>query len=369
MFSDFSHTDFLLILLVVLIGFALFALMQALRGRASQGNDVGERIDHAVKLQIDTIQRVLEGLQAQERHVRTALDERLTALQTHIGERLDKGQADTTKTVTDLRERLVRIDEAQKTMGQLSSQVVSLQEVLSNKQARGAFGEVQLNDLVVAILPPSAYAFQVPLSNAARVDCLLQLPNPPGPIAIDAKFPLESYRALQAATDDAQRAVAARTFRQSVGKHIADIAAKYIIAGETAESALMFLPSEAVYAELHTNFLDVVDDSYRARVYIVSPTTLMATLNTVRAVLKDVKMREQAGLIQKEVGTLLKDVERLTDRVDSLKKHFGQANADIEQIVTSAGKITGRGEKIQSVELLDNAEPAKVTPPASPALL
>jgi DNA recombination protein RmuC len=351
-------TDVLLIVLVALMALAVAALLLSRRPRNTAADELGARIDSAVKLQVDTIQRVLEGLQAQERHVRSALDERLTALQAQIGERLDKGQAETTKTVTDLRERLVRIDEAQKTMGQLSSQVVSLQEVLSNKQARGAFGEVQLNDLVVAILPPSAYGFQVSLSNAARADCMLHLPNPPGPIVIDAKFPLESYRALMAATDEAQRVVAARAFRQAVGKHIADIAGKYILNGETAESALMFLPSEAVYAELHTNFLDVVDSSYRARVYIVSPTTLMATLNTVRAVLKDVKMREQAGLIQKEVGALLDDVDRLTERVDSLKKHFGQANADIDKIVTSAGKISGRGEKIQSVELQDGAQPA-----------
>ncbi len=367
MLANFTLTDLLLIVLIVLLGVAVLVLL-ARRGNA-KGDDVGTRIDNAAKLQVETIQRVLEGLQSQERHVRTALDERLTALQAQLGERLDKGQAETSKTVTDLRERLVRIDEAQKTMGQLSSQVVSLQEVLSNKQARGAFGEVQLNDLVVAILPPSAYSFQASLSNGARADCLLQLPNPPGSIVIDAKFPLESYRALQAATDETQRTLAARAFRQSVGKHIADIAGKYILDGETAESALMFLPSEAVYAELHTNFLDVVDTSYRARVYIVSPTTLMATLNTVRAVLKDVKMREQAGLIQKEVGVLLKDVDRLTDRVDSLKRHFGQANTDIEQIVTSAGKISGRGEKIQSVELQDGADQAKVTPPAGPALL
>ncbi|MEO8557705.1 MAG: DNA recombination protein RmuC [Rhodospirillales bacterium] len=358
MLSSFTLTDLLLTVLVLAV-LAVLTLLLARRGRNPPGEDFAARID---RLQVDTVQRVMEQLQAQERHVREALDQRLTALQSQLGERLDKGQAETSKTVVDLRERLVRIDEAQKAMGQLSSQVLSLQEVLSNKQARGAFGEVQLNDLVVAILPPSAYAFQASLSNSARVDCLLQLPNPPGPIAIDAKFPLESYRALHAATDDAQRTIAARAFRQAVGKHIADIAGKYILAGETAESALMFLPSEAVYAELHTNFLDVVDASYRARVYIVSPTTLMATLNTVRAVLKDVKMREQAGLIQKEVGLLLGDVERLSGRVESLRRHFGQANTDIEQIVTSAGKIAGRGEKIQSVELQDGAQPSLLPP-------
>ncbi len=358
-----ENAPFLTLLLIVLAALLVGGLVGALLFRRSgTGSDVTERLDSAVKLQIDTMLKVLEGMQNQERHVRNALDERLTALQLQLGERLDKGQQETSKTVTDLRERLVRIDEAQKSLNQLSSQVVSLNEVLSNKQARGAFGEVQLADLVSGILPPSAFAMQVGLSNGARVDCLLTLPQPPGPIAIDAKFPLESYHALRAATDPTQQTLAERAFRNDVGKHISDIAAKYIIAGETADSALMFLPSEAVYAELHTNFLDVVDRSYRARVYIVSPTTLMATLNTVRAVLKDVRMREQAHLIQKEVGLLVKDVERLADRVANLKKHFGQTAGDIDQITISAEKIASRGEKIRQVEMEET--PPLLTPPA-----
>jgi len=358
-----ENAPFLTLLLIVLAALLVGGVVGVLLFRRNAAStDVTERLDSAVKLQIDTMLKVLEGMQNQERHVRNALDERLTALQLQLGERLDKGQQETSKTVTDLRERLVRIDEAQKSLNQLSSQVVSLNEVLSNKQARGAFGEVQLADLVSGILPPSAFAMQVGLSNGARVDCLLTLPQPPGPIAIDAKFPLESYHALRAATDPAQQTLAERAFRNDVGKHISDIAAKYIIAGETAESALMFLPSEAVYAELHTNFLDVVDRSYRARVYIVSPTTLMATLNTVRAVLKDVRMREQAHLIQKEVGLLVKDVERLADRVANLKKHFGQTAGDIDQITISAEKIATRGEKIRQVEMEET--PPLLTPPA-----
>lgn len=348
-----------IVLVTLVIGGLIGALLFRRNGAASE---INEQLDRSAKLQTDTLLKVLEGMQAQERHVRNTLEERLTALQAQLGERLDKGQQETSKTVTDLRERLARIDEAQKSINQLSAHVVSLNEVLSNKQARGAFGEMQLADLVAAILPPSAFAMQVGLSNGTRVDCLLNLPQPPGPIAIDAKFPLESYHALRAATDPAQLAAAQRAFKADVGKHIADIADKYILAGETAESALMFLPSEAVYAELHTNFLDVVDRSYRARVYIVSPTTLMATLNTVRAVLKDVRMREQAHLIQKELGVLVKDVERLADRVANLKKHFGQTAADIDQIVVSTDKITSRGEKIRLVEMED-APSALVPPP------
>jgi DNA recombination protein RmuC len=346
-----NSASFLILIVAVLAIFLIGGLVGVLMGRR---NTAG--------IDAEALVKALESMAANERHIRNTLEQRLDALQTQLGERLDKGQQDTAKTVTDLRERLVRIDEAQKSLNQLSSQVVSLNEVLSNKQARGAFGEVQLADLVSAILPPSAFAMQCVLSNGTRVDCLLSLPQPPGPIAIDAKFPLESYHALRAAADPAQLVAAQRAFKADVSKHIADIAAKYIIGGETAESALMFLPSEAVYAELHTNFLDVVERSYRARVYIVSPTTLMATLNTVRAVLKDVRMREQAHLIQKEVEVLVKDVERLSDRVGNLKKHFGQTAADIDQIVVSTDKIASRGEKIRQVEM-EEAAPA-LTPPA-----
>lgn len=358
-----ENAPFLTLLLIVLAALLVGGLVGALMFRRNAaGSDVTERLDSAVKLQIDTMLKVLEGMQNQERHVRNALDERLTALQLQLGERLDKGQQETSKTVTDLRERLVRIDEAQKSLNQLSSQVVSLNEVLSNKQARGTFGETQLENLVSNVLPAAAYQMQASLSNGKRVDCLLILPQPPGPIAIDAKFPLESYRALQAASDPVQKIAAERAFRNDVIKHIQDIADKYLIPGETAESALMFLPSEAVYAELHANFADVVDKSHRLRVYIVSPTTMMATLNTIRAVLKDVRMREQAHLIQREVGALMEDVDRLSKRVGKLRRHFDQTLGDIHDIGVSTEKIASRGEKIKQVEMEETA-PA-LTPPA-----
>jgi DNA recombination protein RmuC len=240
---------------------------------------------------------------------------------------------------------------AQQKISSLSEQVVSLQEVLSNKQSRGAFGEIQLNDLVKSILPPSAYSFQATLSNDKKADCLLNLPNPPGAIVVDAKFPLESYQQLRNAETDRERVEAMRFFKTSVLKHIKDIAEKYIITGETAESALMFLPSEAIYAELHANFVDVVEASYKAKVWIVSPTTLMATLNTVRAVLKDAHMREQAGVIQKEVGMLIDDISRLDERIENLGRHFKQANDDIDSIKISSSKISRRIEKIEAIEV------------------
>lgn len=308
-----------------------------------------------------------ERMQAQERALAKALDERLTEVTRRVGENLTVSAEKTSATLHDLRERLAVIDAAQKNLTQLSTQVVGLQDILSNKQARGAFGEVQLHDIVAAALPTEAFAFQAVLSNGRRADCLLNLPNPPGPIAIDAKFPLDGYQALRDAPE-AERKAAARRFSDDVLKHIRDISERYIIAGETAESALMFLPSEAVYAEIHANFRNVVEESYRNRVWIVSPTTLMATLNTVRAVLKDVQMRKQAGRIQKEVGTLLEDVTRLDDRLKKLFTHIHQAQADINPVETSIGKIVSRAEKIEAVQLgsPDAPEIARLPPEAPP---
>lgn len=295
--------------------------------------------------------KIAQAIAEQKLSLLKIIDEKLLQVTQKVGEGLQQSSNQTNETLTALRERLAKIDVAQQKISSLSEQVVSLQEVLSNKQARGAFGEIQLNDLVVSILPPSAYSFQVCLSNQKRADCLLNLPNPPGSIVIDAKFPLESYQALRRASNDREKLEAERFFKASVVKHIKDIAEKYIIAGETAESALMFLPSESVYAELHANFIEVVEISYRSKVWIVSPTTLMATLNTVRAVLKDAKMREQAGVIQKEVALLMDDVIRLDERVDNLSKHFEMAGRDIGEIKISSSKIARRIDKIEEIEL------------------
>ena len=340
-----------LLLAVVLLAVGLVVVLMRLVSNSGGGNRTEEAMRHQQMAMADTVQRVEQSLREQERV--------LTAV---VSERLDRTEKATGQIVTDLRERLVRIDEAQKKIGDLSTQVVSLQEVLSNKQARGAFGEVQLNDLVQNALPPSAYEFQFTLSTGSRVDCLLRLPNPPGSIAIDAKFPLESYHMLRAvaAGDAPALAAAQRAFQLAMRKHIGDIRDKYILPGETAESALLFLPSESIYAELHANFPAIVDESYKARVWIVSPTTMMATLNTVRAVLKDVRMREEAGKIQKDVGLLLGDVDRLADRVDNLKRHFGQTEKDLREIETSATSIKRRGERILDVELGES--PAALPP-------
>jgi len=219
--------------------------------------------------------------------------------------------------------------------------------------------------LVTDALPPSAYTFQATLSNGKRADCLLKLPNPPGSIVIDSKFPLESYLALRNAENDDVRKVALRGFGTDVLNHVRAIADKYIVVGETAESALMFLPSEAVYAELHASLPDVVEKSYRARVWIVSPTTLMATLNTVRAVLKDARMREQAGVIQEEVLKMMDNIGLLDDRVSKLQKHFAMTEEDIRKIRISTDKVTRQGEKIEAVQLADDT-PAEELEPSPP---
>jgi DNA recombination protein RmuC len=337
------------LLAALLGGLAVWALV-----RRGAGRDETDRLERAVgkvaDAQIALAERlavITESMATVQAHV----SDRLQVQERTIVESLQKQTEKTATTMTELEKRLVVIDAAQKNITELSGQVVGLQDILSNKQARGAFGEVQLHDLVTAALPPSAYEFQATLSNNRRADCLLQLPNPPGPIVIDSKFPLESYHALANAADDAARAAAGRAFAAAVLAHVKDIAERYILPGETAESALMFLPSEAVYAELHARFSDTVARSYQARVWIVSPTTLMATLNTVRAVLKDVHMREQAGVIQIQVRAMLEDVKRLEARAGNLQKHFDQAAEDVRQIRISTEKVTAGAEKIENVEL------------------
>lgn len=315
------------------------------------GAELAGRLDMMARTQEAAKAELAQQLQAQERTLGEAVAKRLAELSGKVGESLEKSAKDTSTTVTALRERLVQIDAAQKSLADLSGHVVGLRDILSNKQARGAFGEVMLEDLVKEALPPKVYEFQKTLSNGKRADCLLVQPYPPGPIVIDAKFPLEAWRALGAAADEVQRKQADRAFDIAVSKHILDIQERYIIPNETADSALMFLPSEAVYAELHANHADLLQKSYRARVFIVSPTTLWATLHTIRAVLRDVEMRREANKIQIEVGKLYVDVERLDARAENLEKHFAQAEKDVREIRISAGKVQKRGAEIRDVEL------------------
>lgn len=335
-------------------------MLRAVDGMMQAQSSLAGRLAQLAETQAAAQTQLGERLQAQERALAKTVEERLADMAKRMDDGLQQSSHRQATSLHDLRERLAVIDAAQKNITELSAQVVSLQDILSNKQTRGAFGEIQLVDLVQAALPPSAYEFQATLPGGKRVDCLLKLPNPPGPIGVDAKFPLESWHLMRRAKDDAEKLTAGRAFATDILKHVRDIAEKYIIPGETAESALMFLPSEAIYAELHANFPEVVEKSYRAKVWIVSPTTLMATLNTVRAVLKDARMREQAGLIQKEVRLLLDDVGRLDGRVAQLDKHFVQATEDIRQIRISTDKVVKRADRIEAVQVGDDAEAVEV---------
>lgn len=278
------------------------------------------------------------------------MEQRLAEVSRQMGESLHGTSTRTARSLGELQQRLETIDKAQANIEKLSGNVLNLQDILSNKQARGAFGEIQLNDIVVKALPSDAYTMQATLSNGKRADCLVHLPNPPGPIVIDAKFPLEAYEALRRAENPGQLREAGQMMRSAVRAHIKAISEKYIIEGETADGALMFLPSEAVYAELHANYPEVVREGFAARVWIVSPTTCMATLNTMRAVLKDARMREQAGAIRRELGELYKDVDRLVERVGNLDRHFGQAAKDIEEIKISSDKASRRARRLDNFD-------------------
>lgn len=328
----------------------------------------------AVKTLNDAQMQLAGGLQTVSDTQATAqaqlmntLERRLEEVQKGMSETLHGTSTRTARSLGELQTRLETIDKAQSNIEKLSGDVLTLQDILSNKQTRGAFGEIQLNDIVSKALSPDAYSMQTSLSNGRRADCLIHLPNPPGPIVIDSKFPLEAYEALHRASNEREVQLAAQQMRTAIRKHIRDISDRYIIEGETADGALMFLPSEAVYAELHANFAELVREGFDARVWIVSPTTCMATLNTMRAILKDARMREQAGAIRKELALLYKDVDRMGTRVENLDRHFGQASKDIEEIKISAGKAGNRARRLDAFDFdelqdSDGADVLKLQP-------
>jgi DNA recombination protein RmuC len=289
-----------------------------------------------------------------------SLSETLGAALAAQNEKLARTLADSAQRAQDtagqIHERLAVIDAARQNMEALGGQVANLANILGNKQSRGAFGEMQLRQLIEDRLPVDGFSWQHTLSTGMRCDCLIKLPFPPGPVVVDSKFPLEAWQALREAGEDvAARKVAGTQFAADMKKHVDDISRKYLIAGETAEAAILFVPSEAIFAELHTGFAAVVDDAQRRRVYIASPTTLWAMLSAMRALMQDVRMRAQAGRIKEEVGKLVIDVTRLNDRVGKLKNHFNQAQDDIRQIDITTDKIVRTGGRIETVEIEDTA--------------
>ncbi|WP_420396149.1 DNA recombination protein RmuC [Nioella sp.] len=329
------------------------ALGQRVQSLSDGQHQLSGGISHVSELQARSQAQMLE-----------VMERRLEEVQRSMGETLHGTSTRTARSLGELQQRLEQIDKAQAKIEKLSGDVLGLQDILSNKQTRGAFGEIQLNDIVHKALPPDSYAFQATLSNGRRADCLIHLPKPPGPIVIDSKFPLEPYEALRRAKTQRDTDDAARALRTAVRGHIKAISERYIIEGETADGALMFLPSEAVYAELHANFPELVREGFAARVWIVSPTTCMATLNTMRAVLKDARMREQAGAIRKQLAMLHRDVELVVERVGKLTTHFGQARKDLDDITTAAERAGKRATRLDSFDFeeLGGKDEAEVVP-------
>jgi len=357
----------LLLVLVLRSSSAATRTARAMEPIAHQMGALGNRVQslsdgqHQLSGGISHVSELQARSQAQMLEV---MERRLEEVQRSMGETLHGTSTRTARSLGELQQRLEQIDKAQANIEKLSGDVLGLQDILSNKQTRGAFGEIQLNDIVHKALPPDSYVFQATLSNGKRADCLIHLPNPPGPIVIDSKFPLESYEALRRAKTQRDTDEAARALRTAVKGHIRAISERYIIEGETADGALMFLPSEAVYAELHANFPELVREGFAARVWIVSPTTCMATLHTMRAVLKDARMREQAGAIRKQLAMLHRDVELVVERVGKLTTHFGQARKDLDDINTAAERAGKRATRLDSFDFeeLNSKDEAEVVP-------
>lgn len=361
--ATLNLSDPLVVIMLAGAGFLFLLLLTAVRASmrtaklaeplAQQMGALGQRVQALGEGQerlAGGLHHVSEAQAQAQTSMLQLMEQRLALVQQQMNENLHGSARRTAQSLGDLQQRLSAIDKAQDNITKLSGDVLSLQDILSNKQTRGAYGEIQLNDIVTKALPSDSYTLQATLSNGNRPDCLIHLPNPPGHIVIDSKFPLESYEALRKAKTDRELNEAAKFLRSSIKKHIKDISSKYIIEGETADGALMFLPSEAVYAELHANFPELVRDGFAARVWIVSPTTCMATLNTMRAILKDARMREQAGAIRRELGLLFQDVERLGTRVENLDRHFGQAAKDLSEIKISSDKAGRRARRLDNFD-------------------
>ena len=317
------------------------------RLRAELLEQVLTRLAEQARADRELLQRGLGG-------VSHTLDERLEAIAGHVNQRLDEGFRKTNETFVNVMARLATIDEAQKKIDGLTTSVVGLQDLLGDKRARGAFGEVQLEGLVRNLLPPDSYGFQRTLSTGARVDCVLYLPEPTGMVCVDAKFPLENYRRmLDQSTDKSARRIGQSAFRADVKRHVDAIAGKYILPGETSDGAVMFVPAEAVFAEIHAWHPELVAYAQERRVWVVSPTTLMAVLNTARAVLKDVETRKHIHIIKDALAKLAKDFHRFDERMAALARHIDQANRDVQDVQTSSRKISAHFEKIESTQLDD----------------
>ena len=348
---------------IVLAGLALLAALVVVAVRALRRHDAeaaDKQLVELARLQAETAVRI-EGMRdllaGRQAELHRAVNERLDSVSHHLNQSMTTSRQHTVESLQKLNERLVVIDTAQRNITDLASQVTSLQGVLTNKQQRGAFGQGRMELIVQDGLPKSCYEFQFTLSNKSRPDCAVFLPDR-RPLVIDAKFPLEAITAFRDAKGEDERKQAAARLRQDLGRHVVSIADKYLIPGETQDLALMFVPSESIYADLHDGFDDVVQKAFRSKVVIVSPSLLMLAIQVVQQIQRDSRMREAADQIHAEVGHLMDDLKRLHERVLKLQQHFGQANEDVRQILISAEKIERRGTRIQEVEFGGEDRPA-----------
>ena len=345
---------------LLLLGLA-FALWRSGKRRALEAQEqtyraeeMETRVSELLRAQAELTGRVqafAEGMGGRQAEFSRAVNERLDAVSHRLGEGMQRTAKETMESLGQLNERLAVVDAAQGRLAELSSQLVTLKDVLANKQARGAFGQGRMEAIVADGLPKDAYAFQFTLSNGKRPDCAVFLPGDERPLLIDAKFPLESITAFREAKTDDSKRMAATRLRQDIQKHVSDIAGRYFLPGETQDMALMFVPSESVYAELHENFDDLVQKAFRDRVMLVSPSLLMLAIQVLQVIVKDARMREQAEMVRAEVAKLMADVGRLRDRALNLQKHFAQSSDDVSQVLISAEKAMKRGAQIESLEL------------------
>src|SRR5215475_12668003 len=362
------------LVLLALAGLAVLALIALATtlavhiGRRREVASAHEAQLSELKIRLQTLAEISVTRQGE---LARAVNERLDRMTHRVGTDLNETARKTNDSIAKLNERLAVIDTAQKNLTELSSNMVSLQEILANKQARGAFGQIRMEAIIQDGLPKGAFTFQATLSNGKRPDCLLHMPNTKAGVVIDAKFPLEGFEAFRVARGPEEKKEAARRVRIDVGRHVDAMAERYFLPGETQDTAILFVPSEAVYADLAEHFSDLVQKAHRARIVICAPNMLMLAVQTMQAILKDVKMREQAHLIQREVTRLMEDMGRLHERVLDLQRHFGQANQDIEKILTSSERIAARGQRIETLEFDGDEQAAaasdRVTPFVAPS--
>jgi len=364
------------VLALILLLLAIVSLMAAARSRRDE-RDEAERRAHESELRMGDILRAQTEMQGRiaamadvfgtrQHELNQTISQRIDGMTHRIGQSMTEQTRQTHENLRRLQERLAAIDTAQNNIQALAKDVVGLQAILGNKQTRGAFGQSRMETIVADGLPMGAYEFQATLSNGSRPDCLVRMPNGQPSLVIDAKFPLEAWNAMRDASADPTRGDPARAgqqFRRDIEVHIRDISEKYLLRGETQDTAFMFVPSESIFAEIHENFEGVVQRAHKARIVIVSPSLLMLSIQVIQSVLRDQRMREQAHLIQGEVIRLMEDLGRLDERVQKLQGHFAAAQRDVDQIVTSSSKLAKRGEKIEAMEF-EASEPAAETSPA-----